>query len=86
MARTLPESEWGKEVAYAAGLAAGLAEGRAEGLAGGQREIILRVLRLRKLEITDEQRTRILSCQDLELLSTWHDRAITAENAIEIFE
>jgi hypothetical protein len=73
VARTIIASEWGKK-AYADGLAAGRTEGRAE----GQREYVLRVLELRKLEITDDQCARILACQDLELLSTWYDRAVTA--------
>ncbi len=81
MERPLVESEWGKEVAYAAGRAAGLAEGRVE----GRRETILRVLMLRELEITDDQRGRILACKDPELLSTWYDRSITAESVTEIF-
>ena len=93
-------SDWGKK-AYAEGLAKGraeaqveirpeaLAEGRTQGLAlgriEGERERILRVLKLRKLELMDEDRERIVSCHDLVLLRAWHDRAITARTASEIF-
>jgi hypothetical protein len=72
-------SEWGKK-AYADGLA----QGRAEAAASG-REGVLRVLKLRKLEVTDEQRAMILSSEDIEELQAWHDRAITAKSTAEIF-
>jgi hypothetical protein len=96
MAGKIYFSDWGKK-AYADGEADGLArgeveglikgrvEGRAEGRAEAEREGILRVLKLRRLELTDEDRDRILSCQDLVLLRAWLDRAITADTATEIF-
>lgn len=93
-------SEWAKR-AHAEGEADGLAKGLAKGQARGQaegrvegvaigrveaeRESVLRVLKLRNLEVTDEDRVRILSCLDLVLLRAWHDRAITARTAVEIF-
>jgi hypothetical protein len=45
----------------------------------------LRVLKLRKLGVIDEQRAMILSCEDIGELQTWHDLAITAKIAAEIF-
>ncbi|MGD0559116.1 MAG: hypothetical protein ABSA93_29600 [Streptosporangiaceae bacterium] len=81
VAGTFIASEWGKK-AYADGQAKGVAMGEAD----RARQDVLRVLKIRGLEITDEQRTLILSCDDLELLGIWHDRAVTAERADEVFE
>jgi hypothetical protein len=93
-------SEWAKK-AYAEGLAQGQAEalpralavgrteGRTEGLTAGRieavREGITRILELRKLEVTTEERVRILTCHDLVLLRAWHERAVTAKSTAEIF-
>ncbi|WP_330306709.1 MULTISPECIES: hypothetical protein [unclassified Streptomyces] len=59
----------------------GRAEGRAEGTAGA----ILRVLDRRGIDVSDEDRERIASCDDLDMLDLWLDRAITATSASEVF-
>ncbi|WP_406332280.1 hypothetical protein [Streptomyces sp. NBC_00203] len=56
-------------------------EGRAEGRAGA----ILRVLDRRGIDVSDEDRERIASCDDLDMLDRWLDRAITATSASEVF-
>ncbi len=58
---------------------------RAEGRAEGRVEAVLRVLRVRGLAVTDEQRRRALGCTDLEVLARWHDRAVTAASAEDVF-
>lgn len=46
---------------------------------------LLRVLKSRGLEVTDETRERIESCKDMDVLGTWLDRAATASRAEELF-
>ncbi len=73
VAGTYIASEWGKKA-------------RAEGRVDAGRESVLRLIEIRKLEITDKQRAQILSCDDVGQLRTWHDRAVTAESADEVFQ
>ena len=61
------------------------AEGRAEGQAVERAEAVLRVLRVRGLAVSDEQRRRALGCTDLEVLARWLDRAVTAASAEDVF-
>ena len=56
-------------------------KGRAESRAAD----VLDVLDARGLSVTNEQRERILSCSDLELLKTWLRRAATAAATDELF-
>jgi hypothetical protein len=58
------------------------AEGRAEGII----EKLLRVLDKRGVGLTEEQRVRVESCTDLDLLDAWFDRALTAATAGEVFD
>ncbi|MEU0814257.1 hypothetical protein [Streptomyces mirabilis] len=51
----------------------------------GRAEDILRILDLRAIDISEAARERVNACTDLELLSTWFDRALTATNAEELF-
>ncbi|MFC7261066.1 hypothetical protein [Streptomyces lutosisoli] len=60
-------------------------EGRAEGRAEGKAGAILRVLDRRGIDVSDEDRERIASCDDLDMLDLWLDRAITATSASEVF-
>jgi hypothetical protein len=48
-------------------------------------EDILRVLRVRGVEVSDAVRERVSSCDDLEVLGTWLDRAVTVGSADELF-
>ncbi|GHD35108.1 hypothetical protein [Streptomyces galbus] len=49
-------------------------------------EDILRVLRVRGIEVPDAVRERVSSCDDLEVLGTWLDRAVTVGSADDLFE
>ena len=53
--------------------------------ASAQAQDVLLVLEARGLSATDEQRERITSSTDLELLKTWLRRAATAASADELF-
>ncbi|WP_280267039.1 hypothetical protein [Nocardia wallacei] len=55
-------------------------EGRVEGIAGS----ILRILDHRHIPVPDTARDRIITCDDLELLDTWLDRAIDATSIDEV--
>ncbi|WP_282702861.1 hypothetical protein [Streptomyces sp. CC219B] len=67
------------------GLAEGRAEGRVQGLAQGKAEDILLLLERRGIDVPDADRERVTSCDDLETLGRWFDRAITAASADEVF-
>ncbi len=56
-------------------------EGRAEGTA----QSILTLLESRNVEIDDETRSRILGCQDLEVLRRWLVRAAGADSVERVF-
>ncbi|WP_405885679.1 hypothetical protein OG762_26925 [Streptomyces sp. NBC_01136] len=60
-------------------------KGRVEGRAEGRAEDILRILDLRAIDIPEAARERVNACTDLELLSTWFDRALTATTTEELF-
>ncbi len=66
------------------GLEKGLEKGRAEGLAEGKRGDLLLVFSERGLPVTAAERARIAACTDVELLSMWVRRAITAGSAAEV--
>lgn len=70
-----------REEARAEARAEALAEDRAEGRA----EDILRLLERRGIGISDDDRERIASCDDLDVLGRWFGRAITAASATEVF-
>lgn len=59
---------------------------RAEGRAEGRAESVLRFLAARGIEVTEDQRTRILACTDLEVLDAWIVRAATITDAEQLFE
>ncbi|MFE5259348.1 hypothetical protein [Streptomyces coelicoflavus] len=56
-------------------------KGRAEARA----ESILRVLKVRGIEIPDSVRERVTSCTDLDVLGTWLDRSLSVTRAEELF-
>jgi len=58
---------------------------RAEGRAEGRAEDILFILGRRGIDVPDEARERITTCDDLDLLRHWLDRALTAAAADELF-
>ncbi|PWI07109.1 hypothetical protein DIZ27_29635 [Streptomyces sp. NWU339] len=59
---------------------------RAEGKAEGKADDILLLLERREVELSEAERERILGCPDLDTLSLWFVRAITATSAAEVFE
>ncbi|MFD5538943.1 hypothetical protein ACFWIJ_14165 [Streptomyces sp. NPDC127079] len=62
------------------------AEGRSEGLSHGLAEALLVVLGGRGIDVSDEARDRITSCDDHDTLTTWLTRAATATTTAELFE
>ncbi|MGW1542602.1 hypothetical protein ACWCPM_20600 [Streptomyces sp. NPDC002309] len=61
------------------------AEGQAEGRADSRAEDTLRILDRRGIPVSDADRERITTCTDLDTLTRWFDRAITAASADEVF-
>lgn len=58
---------------------------RGEGRAEGRAEDIILLLTKRGIPVPEEARDRITDCTDLDTLSVWFDRAITATSAEELF-
>lgn len=75
----------GKTEGRAEGLAEGLAEGRMEGRAEEAASLVLAVLAARQVTVTDDVRSRITGCADLEQLETWARRAATADTIRDLF-
>jgi hypothetical protein len=85
---TLPQnqpfySEFGRR-SYERGVGEGEARGKVEGKAEGKAEALLKVLALRKLAITDAQRSRILECADAATIDGWLDRALAVASVDEL--
>jgi hypothetical protein len=59
----------------------GISEGKAEGKA----EAVLKLLDVRRLGSSQEQRQRVTSCTDQAQLDLWFDRAITGDTAADVF-
>ena len=64
--------------------AAGREEGREEGQAQGMARSILGILAVRKIDTSERERQTILSCQDLDQLGHWLQRAVVASSADEV--
>lgn len=60
------------------------AAGREEGQAEGVARSVLDVLAARKIEASEAQRRKILTCQDLDQLSRWLQRAVVASSSAEV--
>jgi hypothetical protein len=63
----------------------GRAEGKAEGKAEGEARAILRLLAVRRIDVTDDARERITSCTDLDQLDVWVTRAATVTRIDDLF-
>ncbi|MFH9012792.1 hypothetical protein ACH4C6_15545, partial [Streptomyces sp. NPDC017943] len=63
----------------------GKADGKAEAKAENQAELILRVLQKRGIPLTPDDRARITTCTDLDTLTRWFDRSLTAASAADLF-
>ncbi len=62
-----------------------VAKGRAEGRAEGRAQAVLTVLAARGVNVTAEERTRVLACADDATLDAWLTRAVAAKSARDIF-
>jgi hypothetical protein len=60
-------------------------EGEAQGKAEDRASLILRVLEKRGIEVPDGVRERITSCTDLDTLTDWFDRSLSAAGAEDLF-
>jgi predicted transposase YdaD len=63
----------------------GRVEGRTEGRIEGQALSVLEVFEAREIAVSEEQRSRILACTDLEQLSQWLKRALKVTSVEELF-
>ncbi len=63
----------------------GKSEGKSEGKAEGKAEDILRVLTVRGVPVSDDVRQRVTACLDLDTLTAWFDRSLTASRAEDLF-
>ena len=70
---------------FAKGKAEGKVEGKAEGRVEGKAEALFDILDARGLALTDAQRERITTCNDLPTLNAWIKRAITVAITDEVF-
>ncbi|GAA4905759.1 hypothetical protein GCM10023223_23460 [Stackebrandtia albiflava] len=59
--------------------------GYAEGYAESYAEVVLRTLRMRDIEVSDEVARRVRGCGDVARLRTWFDRAFTIDAAEDVF-
>ncbi|GHH87471.1 hypothetical protein [Streptomyces capitiformicae] len=62
------------------------AEGRAEGIVKTKIKDILMLLDGRGVPVSDTDRHRITSCDDLDTLDRWFARAITATSISEVLD
>jgi hypothetical protein len=70
----------------AEGIAEGEAKGRAEGRAEGLRAAVVAALRTRSVQLGEAGRARLDACSDVDALTRWLTRAVTAATAAEIFD
>ena len=64
----------------------GKAEGKTEGKTEDRASLILRVLEKHGIPVPEDIRERITSCTDLDTLTLWFDRSLTASTAEEYAE
>jgi hypothetical protein len=62
-----------------------LQKARAEGRAEARAETILELLALRGIDVSPQARERISACTDLDTLSNWFPRALTATTTDDLF-
>ncbi len=65
--------------------ALGRAKGEAKGRAEGEASAVLKFLATRRIAVTEEQKTRILACTDLQVLERWIEKAVTVTSGDELF-
>ncbi|MFI9763242.1 hypothetical protein ACIHFB_35545 [Streptomyces sp. NPDC051963] len=75
----------GKVERWPPGYAEEWARGYTEGLAKSEAKGILSVLEVRGIPVPDGVRERITTCTDLDTLTLWFDRSLTATAAEDLF-
>jgi hypothetical protein len=60
-------------------------EGKAKGQADDRASLILRVLEKHGIQVSEATREHVTSCSDLDTLTLWFDRALTATTAEDLF-
>lgn len=73
------------EQIYLVGKSVGYAKVRMPGQASPFVEGILRVLEVRRLDVSSDVRDRVTACTDLDRLTVWLRRALTVAKAEELF-
>ena len=73
----------GRAEGKAEGHAEGKAEGHLEGRVEGLRSTLLKVFAMRGLEVSDEVRNAVASCDDPAVLNRWFEKAMKASTAGE---
>lgn len=63
----------------------GIREGKLEGKLDGTRSTLARLLKRAGIELTDAQRARIETCNDLATIERWCDNVIGAKSAADVF-
>jgi hypothetical protein len=64
----------------------GKLEGKLEGQALGEADAVITILETRGLTVSAEQRERILSCTDLDMIKSWVRKSVTVEAVQSLFE
>jgi flagellar biosynthesis/type III secretory pathway protein FliH len=77
--------EQGREQGLVQGLEQGLVQGLEQGRVQGKREDVVKVLDVRGLRPTEEQRARVDASTDFAQLDRWFERSLTAGTAAEVF-
>jgi hypothetical protein len=72
--------------AEAKGIAKGEAKGIAKGEAKAKADDVLQVLEYHRLAVTSDQRAQILECRDVDLLTEWHRKALSAKCTADLFD
>jgi len=67
------------------GLEQGLTQGLERGIVETKRTDVFKVLDIRRLRPTKEQRIRVEACTDLAQLDLWFERSLTALTAADVF-
>jgi hypothetical protein len=57
-----------------------------QGAVQAKAEDVLKVMHVRAIDVTAEQREQVSSCTDIAQLDEWFDRALTAQTAADIFK
>jgi hypothetical protein len=68
------------------GIKQGIEQGIERGKAQGEVAALLKVLKSRGIDLTDEQHGVVTSSSDLEEIDRWFDRALTACSADDVFK